>query len=86
VRSHGLYRVVGKRAYRGHEPGTEFWAVLDVNAERRALDRGDVVLLDRLIPRVEQGSFVFPDDWLRDANPSVHRDPRKRVSLVEGGR
>lgn len=81
----GHYRVVGKRAYRKHEPGTEFWARLDVNAERRAIDRGDIVLLDRLIPRVEPGSFVFPDDWLRDdAIPSVHRDPRKRVSVVRG--
>jgi hypothetical protein len=81
----GLYRVVGKRAYRGHAPGVEFWARLDVNAERRALDRGDIVLLERLIPRVEPDSFVFPDDWLRDdAHSNVHRDPRKRVSFVRG--
>jgi len=86
VRYHGLYRVTGKRSYRGHEPGEEFWALLDRNAETRALARGDIVLLDRLIPRVEPDSFVFPDDWLSDAKRVRSSRPAKAGLFIEGGR
>lgn len=61
--SHGLYLVSGSRAYRGHEPGTEFQARLESNAERRAVARGDIVLLDRLTPQLEPGSYQLPIAW-----------------------
>ena len=60
----GLYRVLGTRAYRGHAPGTEFWAALDRNAEARAVDRGNIVLLERLEPKIAEGSFELPRGWL----------------------
>lgn len=59
----GVYRVTGARAYRGHAPGTEFWGRLDVLAERRAVARGDIVVLDRIVPQLEPGSFALPRDW-----------------------
>jgi len=65
----GLYRVLGTRAYRGHPPGTEFWASLDRNAEARALDRGNITLLARLEPRIEEGSFELPRGWLINNAP-----------------
>jgi hypothetical protein len=58
--THGLYRVSGTRAYRGHEPGTEFQARLERNAEQRAIARGDIILLDRLTPALEPGSWQLP--------------------------
>lgn len=59
----GLYRVAGSRAYRGHEPGTEFSARLDPRVESRALARGNIVLLDRIVPALEPGSFRLPREW-----------------------
>jgi hypothetical protein len=61
--THGQYKVVGKREYRGHQPGTTFDAVLDRNAERRAIVRGDIRLLDRYVPSLAPGSWTFPQDW-----------------------
>ena len=59
----GRYRVIGTRAYRDHEPGTEFWASLERNAERRALDRGSIELLEEIVPRIEPGSYALPRGW-----------------------
>ena len=46
----GDYNVIGKREYRGHAPGVEFEARIEPGAERRAVDRGDIVLLRRVLP------------------------------------
>jgi hypothetical protein len=64
VRVHGRYRVKGSMGYRGHQPGEEFVATLDVNAERRAVDRGSIVLLDRVTPAIRPGSYRLPRGWL----------------------
>jgi len=60
---HGLYRVSGKREYRGNRPGEQFVARIDANAERRAIDRGDIVLLERVIPALQPGSYRLPQGW-----------------------
>ena len=77
----GLYLVTGKREYRGHEHGSEFEARLDRNAERRAVARGDIVLLREVIPELQPGSFIFPHGWL--ASHPINRAPRG-ASLLEG--
>lgn len=59
----GRYRVVGTRAYREHEPGEEFEAVLDPNAETRAINRGSIKLLERLIADLPPGKFRLPTGW-----------------------
>lgn len=59
----GIYRVSGARAYRGHEPGTEFGARLNPLAEARAIRRGAIELLDRIAPTLESGSFRLPLGW-----------------------
>lgn len=46
----GIYQVVGRREYRGHKPGERFMARLDRNAEGRAIQRGDIALLERVTP------------------------------------
>lgn len=56
----GRYEVVGSRTYRGHEPGTVFEAVLERQAETRALNRGNIRLLERVEIGVESGSFALP--------------------------
>ena len=75
----GLYRVVGDRLYRGHDPGTEFEARLDRNAEARACARGDIEFLRRVSPALEPGSFVFPEGWLAQPHPST-RGAERRLS------
>lgn len=60
----GRYQVVGRREYRGHSRGTVFDARLDRAAEARAVRRGDIVLLERVVPAVQPGSYVFPTGWL----------------------
>jgi hypothetical protein len=64
--THGLYRVTGRRAYRGHQPGQTFEANLQRNAERRAIVRGDIQLLKRVTPSLRHGSFRLPAGWVRD--------------------
>lgn len=61
----GLYRVVDKRAYRGHEQGTEFVAQLDARVEQRALMRGSIVRLGTVIAKPE--TYTFPEGWLQPA-------------------
>ena len=64
---HGLYQVVGNRNYRGHDRGDTFIARLDTRAERRAVDRGDIILLERITPALEPGSYTLPQGWARGA-------------------
>jgi hypothetical protein len=59
----GRYRVTGKRAYRGHEPGEEFEARLDRNAEGRAMLRGSITLIARIPNDLVPGSYRLPDGW-----------------------
>lgn len=61
--THGLYEVTGSREYRGHPHGTQFEAALDRNAERRAIARRDIRLIDRVAPTLLPGSWTFPDGW-----------------------
>lgn len=65
-RRYGIYVVTGRRAYRGHEPGTQFEAVLDRQAETRAIGRGDIRLLKRVTPSIQPGTYTFPAGWLDD--------------------
>ena len=60
----GVYEVIGRRAYRGHEPGETFTARLDRKAERRALIRRDLRLLERIVPALQPGSYRLPKGWL----------------------
>lgn len=61
---YGTYQVIGHRKYRGHQRGETFDATLDRNAERRAVARGDIVLLARVVPTIQPGSYTFPQGWL----------------------
>ena len=65
----GKYRVVSQRRYRGHQPGDLFEAVLDDRAEARAIGRGDIVLLERVTPALQPGSWTLPKEanrWRND--------------------
>lgn len=73
--SHGVYRVVGRRRYRGHDRGTVFEAEIDPEAERRAIDRGDIVLLRRVVPELVPDSYRINPDWLRQ-EPQTTEAPR----------
>jgi len=64
VKVAGRYLVSGRLGYRGHDPGTEFIEVLDPNVERRAVERGSIVLLERVTPALRDGSYRLPEGWL----------------------
>lgn len=62
--THARYLVSGTRAYRGHRAGSTFTARLDRLAEQRAIDRGDITLIERLIPRLPD-TFSLPRGWVK---------------------
>lgn len=62
--SGGVYKVTGRLAFRGHKPGETFTAVLEPVAERRAVLRGNIELLERIIPSLQPGSYTLPDGWV----------------------
>jgi hypothetical protein len=64
---YGRYLVTGRRAYRGHESGEVFEAKIDPAVEQRAIARGDIRLIRRVIPSIHPGSYVFPAGWLTDS-------------------
>jgi len=77
--SFGEYEVIGRRLYRGHEPGSIFEARLERNAERRAIRRGDIRLLRVVQPKLQEGSFAFPDGWLPGHEHPDHRGAERRL-------
>lgn len=85
--THKRYLVTGKRKYRWHDPGTTFEARLDPDAERRAIERGSIRVLEMIQPDLEEGSFVLPDDWPPSAADAPHTEAPQGASLVsEGGK
>lgn len=76
----GLYRVIGKRDYRGHTRGEEFEARLDKHAARRAVMRGDIELLAIVTPDLLPGSYTFPEGWL--SGPHQSSSPRRREASL----
>jgi hypothetical protein len=58
------YRVGPRRRFREHNPGDEFEAILDPLHERRALLRGDIVVVERFVFTLAPGSFALPRDWI----------------------
>lgn len=65
----GIFLVVGPRSYRGHPPGTTFHARLDRGAERRAVARGHIRLLERVVPSLQPGTYRFPPGWIPADQP-----------------
>jgi hypothetical protein len=64
---HKRYLVTGRRQYRWHKPGTVFEAILDPDAEMRAIERGSIRVLEVIDPQLETGSYRLPEDWPRSA-------------------
>lgn len=77
------YLVTGSRKYRWHEPGTEFEARLDPDAERRAIERGSIRVLEVIQP--QPGGFQLPKDWPRSAADAPTTEAPKGASVVSRG-
>lgn len=58
-----VYKVIGAHDYREHKPGETFEARIDPAAERRAVARGNIVVLDSSPTRLRPGSYQLPDGW-----------------------
>ena len=58
----GRYKVTGTREYRGNAPGAVFIASLERQAERRAIQRGDIQLLEPVAPELP-ARWGMPDGW-----------------------
>jgi hypothetical protein len=78
-----VYRVEGRSAYLGVPPGEVFEAQLDPNAERRAVARGAIVVLDATPPGLIPGSYQPPDGW---DNHTQHQEAPEGASLIEGSK
>lgn len=81
---YGVYEVIGTRRYRDHAPGTRFEARLDRDAERRAIARGNIRLIERVQIRVPD-AHTFPEGWLPMLEPvsshqEAHGAPAKEES------
>lgn len=74
-RPFGVYKVSGRRAYRGHEPGDIFEAQLDRNAERRAITRGDIRLLELVVPGLPP-DYELPRGWLQPLSRPAIEAPK----------
>ena len=59
---HGTWKVVGKRAYLDVQPGETFDASIHEAPARRAIDRGDIVLLEEYVPCVPD-ERQLPEGW-----------------------
>lgn len=61
------YQVIGKRAYRGHSPGSVFEARIPAGPASRAIGRGDIRLIREVTPELQPG-WQLPDGWVTN-NP-----------------
>lgn len=62
-RTLGRYQVIGKRAYREHQPGEYFEARLERNAEGRAIARGSIQLIELIPDDLAPNTYRLPDGW-----------------------
>ena len=84
--THKRYLVTGTRKYRWHDPGTTFEARLDPDAEKRAIERGSIRVLEVIEPELQEGSYELPEDWPRHAADATTTEAPEGASLVsEGG-
>jgi hypothetical protein len=60
-----LLEVQGQREYRGHKPGDQFVTKLDPALER-GITRGNVVVIAEVEPKLVEGQYGLPEDWLTE--------------------
>lgn len=77
-----LYEVIGSTPYRGHPPGTRFTARLEPAPERRAVARGNIRVIDTLVPALPP-EHSLPPGWADQSSPT---EAPAGASLVEGSR
>lgn len=58
----GEWRVIGKRAYRGVQPGESFDARLANTVAARAIARGDIELVEEFVP-APPDNYWLPEGW-----------------------
>jgi len=58
-----LYRVIGKWAYREHQPGETFVADLEPDVEARAVKVGAIEVLARTVTRLDPTKATPPRGW-----------------------
>lgn len=65
-----LYLVTNANGYRGLLRGAEFTARLGRHAEQRALDRGDIQIIERSTQTIQPASYTLPASWVKEAVPA----------------
>lgn len=58
-----LYEVLRHNGYRGHRRGATFSARLAAPAAQRAVDRGDIRVVESSTPSIQPGSYTLPAGW-----------------------
>ncbi len=77
-----VYLVTGSKPYHDVPPGNVLHARLDPAAERRAIERGALEILDATPPGIVPGSYQPPDGW--DTNTRNLTGAPQGASLIEG--
>lgn len=54
-----VYKVTGRSSFRHYPSGDTFEAVLPPALEKRAINRGQIELVERSTPKLVPGSYTF---------------------------
>lgn len=81
---YGIFQVTGSFVFRGHKPGETFEAKVTPQINRAAA-RGNIVMLEEIVPEVPPGWVVrgWPPDGGR---VPITRSPAEAGFLIGGGR
>lgn len=81
--SHGLYRVSGKREFRGHGRGTTFVARIEPTIEARLRALKIIELIERVEPALPPGAYRLPPGWTESSTQQP--EAPRGASVIEGG-
>ncbi len=77
-------KVIGRRQYRGHEPGEVFEARFDAALER-AVYRRNIEILEIIRPELPEGRYRLPKDWPQPANAAQSEAPEGASLMSKEG-
>lgn len=72
------WKVTGQTAYLGNAPGSEFYADIEPDAAKRALDRGAIALIGKGMPKLDSARVSPPEPSAEEPaepNPPLASEP-----------
>ena len=75
--TYGLYEVASGHTYKQFAAGDTFEARADRPSVRRAVAREVIRLVATTTPKLEPGSYTFPEGWLSQPTSPDNRGPER---------